>query len=111
MKCCYIAICAVIVAIAMIGEALSKQRDKPWIGFEYIPQYNERPESTRVSFSARHDQHAIDVKKEYRDSIYITRWYNASFVCQIPLFSFTLPQRGRTGQVRPSSIGMNLGMY
>ncbi|CAG2110521.1 unnamed protein product [Medioppia subpectinata] len=88
---------------------------KAWAGFEYIPQYDRRPHSQPLATSDRsfggrryRDRDAEDLYREYKHSIYVSRWYNASFVCQIPFFTLTLPQRNNMGSVAAANAGQNI---
>lgn len=85
-------------------KVLCRDPHNAYMGFEYAPGYGQSSH-----FTGRHHPNAVDLYKEYKDSIYVSRYYNASFVCQIPIFTLTLPQRGRTGQIRPGGSGYNLG--
>lgn len=64
----------------------------------------------RSEFTARNDPDAWNLYKEYKDSIYVDRYYNSSFALNIPLFTVTLPGRGR-GVHSQSITTFNMGLY
>lgn len=82
----------------------STKRAKSFYEYDFSAARGQRSE-----FTARMDQDAIDLYKEYKDSIYVDRYYNASFAVDIPLFTVTLPGRGRGTHSQNSITTFNIG--
>ena len=95
-----------LVIFLVISAENSTKRVKSSYEYEFSAARGQRSE-----FTARNDQDAIDLYKEYKDSIYVDRYYNASFAVDIPLFSVTLPGRGRGAHSQNSITTFNVGKH
>jgi hypothetical protein len=100
-----IIILIIILSVIAVFTKVHKKDSKIWYEFEYQTDYRN-PSKTQQRSSD-----AIKLYKEYKDSIYIDRYFNASFALNIPLFTLTMPVPGRS--VFPLSPGnaFNIGLY
>ncbi|XP_054163756.1 uncharacterized protein LOC128961532 [Oppia nitens] len=97
------------MVLMFITQTVCKLPHKAWIGFEDNSEFSRQRQRQRRPLNRLPHEVASDIYKQYKDSIYVSRYYNASFVCQIPFFSLTLPQREWDGSVRPSNMGYSIG--
>ena len=94
----------VVIFLSQILAEETTTRVKSVYEFDFQPTNTKRSE-----FTARNDQDAIDLYKEYKDSIYVDRYYNSSFALNIPLFTVVLPGRGRGVHSVNSVTTLNMG--
>ncbi|XP_054163433.1 uncharacterized protein LOC128961242 [Oppia nitens] len=94
------------------NQSPSITRVKSIYEYEYTVSPQQSQSTGRLNeFTGRNDEEALNLYKEYKDSIYVDRYYNSSFALNIPLFTVTLPGRGR-GVHSPgpgSSSTLNIG--
>jgi len=82
-----------------------KTRHKTSYEFEYQTNFRN------ASIFKPRTTDAIDLYKEYKDSIYVDRYYNSSFALNIPMFTLTLPGKGRGVHSAAPTTALNVGKY
>jgi hypothetical protein len=100
-----ILILSVLVVFTKHHNIDSKTKPKTWYEFEYQTDYRNPSEAQQRSSDA------IDLFKEFKDSIYVDRYYNSSFALNIPLFTLTLPGSGRGVHSQAPITALNIGLH
>jgi hypothetical protein len=83
----------------------SKTKPKTWYEFEYQTDYRNPWEAQQRSSDG------IDLFKEFKDSIYVDRYYNWSFALNIPLFTLRIAGSGRGVHSEAPITALNIGLH